>query len=85
MIRRVGSLNVRVEGSGGGSKVADLGTGRGFCGGALFLRGMRRGNLRSWSGLNDVGAPVFEDAERGSMAEGIMIDYGNHVGVTSGW
>jgi len=47
IIRRVGFVEVRVDGSGGTGRVGVSGTGRGFRGEAFFLRGMRRGSFSS--------------------------------------
>ena len=72
-MRRVGFAKVEVDGSGAGSRLVGVGTGRALDGGeAFFFRGTRRGNWSSWSGLKEVRGLGFGDDE---IAEGIVTVY----------
>ncbi len=72
-MRRVGLEKVIANVSEGGGRVGVFGAGRRFCGGeGFFLRGIRRGNLLSWSRLNRLGDLLCGVGDACEIAEDIV-------------
>ena len=72
---RVGLMKVRVDGSGVGGRLVDVGTAGPLCGGEdFFFRGVRRGKRLSWSGLRETRGFALGETGVAPLAGSIVTD-----------